>query len=373
MFDKGMQMKKTLGEDKVYDFSLGNPDVEPPVELKSAVIDMLTRETAGMHKYMENNGYQNVREEIAGYLKNHYNLPFTDKHVFMTVGCAGGINILFKSMLNRGDEVIVPNPFFWEFKNYIENYNGVMKLVETNDDFQLNIEKIEEAISEKTKIILINSPNNPTGVIYSRESLEELASLLYKKRREGKEIYLVADEAYKKIVFDDAVLPNIFDIYDLVISITSHSKDLALPGERIGYITISPLMKNSEKLIDAAIFANRILGFINAPAIMQRVIGKFQKNSVDIKDYQKKRDAIYSILVDAGFEVVKPEGAFYIFPKSPIKDDIQFVSNLQKHRVLAVPGIGFGKPGYFRIAYCVEMDMIERSRPFFKEVMNTTR
>jgi len=369
MFDKGMQMKKTLGEDKVYDFSLGNPDVEPPVALKSAVIDMLAQETVGMHKYMENNGYQNVREEIAGYLKNHYCLPFTDKHVFMSVGCAGGINVLFKSILNRGDEVIVPNPFFWEFKNYIENYGGVMKLVETKDDFQLDIEKIEEAIGEKTKIILINSPNNPTGVIYSRESLEELASLLYKKRREGKEIYIVADEAYKKIVFEDSVLPNIFGIYDLVISVTSHSKDLALPGERIGYIAISPNIGEIDLLISGLIIAMRALGFVNAPALFQRAAGMFQENSVDIMEYKKKRDILYSTLIESGFECVKPGGAFYLFPKSPSKDEIPFVKRLQsEERILVVPGSGFGRSGYFRIAYCVNMEKIINALDGFRRL-----
>ena len=280
---------------------------------------------------------------------------------------------MLKSLLDPGDEVIVPSPYFVEFRFYIENHNGRMKLVDTKEDFHLDIEKIKEAITEKTKAIIINSPNNPTGVVYNEEELKELASILSERKKKGQRIFIISDEAYKKIIYDGIQYPDLFPLYEDTVTVTSHSKDLALPGERIGYIAISPRIKDDKTLIGAAIFANRILGFINAPAIMQRLVGKFQKNSVDIMDYQKKRDATYNILVEAGFEVVKPAGAFYIFPKSPIKDDIRFVRNLQKHRVLAVPGIGFGKQGYFRLAYCVEMDIIERSRPFFKEVLGKSK
>lgn len=373
MFEEGEKLKKQYGPEQVFDFTLGNPITEPPEELKNELIKIVSSDIKGKHRYMTNSGYEEVREEIAGFYKENSDLNFTKNHIIMTVGSAGGLNVVLKSLLDPGDEVIVLSPFFVEFMFYIENHGGAMKLVDTKDDFHLDFNKIKEAISEKTKAIIINSPNNPTGIVYSNEELEELASLLKNIKDSGQRIFVISDEAYRKIIYDGIDFPDLFLLYEDTITITSHSKDLALPGERIGYITISPLMENSEKLIDAAIFANRILGFINAPAIMQRIVGKFQKNSVDIKDYQKKRDAIYNILIYAGFEVVKPEGAFYIFPKSPIKDDIQFVNNLQKHRVLAVPGIGFGKPGYFRIAYCVEMDMIERSRPFFKEVMNKTR
>jgi len=370
MFEEGERLKKQYGEEQIFDFTLGNPITEPPDELKKELIRIVSSGMKGMHRYMSNSGYEDVREEIAEYHRDHSGLNFTKDNIIMTVGCAGGINVVMKSLLDPGDEVIVPCPFFVEFMFYIGNHGGVMKLVDTKDDFHLDIEKIKEAITEKTKAIIVNSPNNPTGVVYNKKELKELASVLNERKRKGQRIFVVSDEAYRKIIFDGIQFPDMFLMYEDTITVTSHSKDLALPGERIGYIAISPLMKNAATLIGAAIFANRILGFINAPAIMQRLVGKFQKNSVDIVDYQKKRDAIYDILVDAGFEVIKPEGAFYIFPKSPIKDDIKFVSNLQKHRVLAVPGIGFGKQGYFRIAYCVEMDMIERSRPFFKEVLS---
>ncbi|MCX8022815.1 MAG: pyridoxal phosphate-dependent aminotransferase [Syntrophorhabdaceae bacterium] len=359
MFEEGLRMKRTLGEDKVYDFSLGNPDIEPPDGLNKAMADMLLNGEKGMHRYMENSGYLGVREEIARYLSRHYGLNFEAKHVFMTVGCAGGINIIFKSMLNRGDEVIVPNPFFWEFKNYIENYGAIMKLVDTTEDFQLDVDRIGSAITKKTRVVLINSPNNPTGVVYREEKLRELATLLYEKREEGQEIYLVADEAYKKIVYDGISLPNLFDIYDLVITVTSHSKDLALPGERIGYIAISPKIKEVDTLVSGLIISIRALGFVNAPALFQRVVGRFQDSSVDIKEYQRKRDTIYDTLIQAGFDCVKPDGAFYLFPKSPIKDEVSFVMRMQREeRILVVPGRGFGKKGYFRIAYCVPYEKI---------------
>ncbi|MCX5804742.1 MAG: pyridoxal phosphate-dependent aminotransferase [Proteobacteria bacterium] len=370
MFEEGERLKKQYGQEQIYDFTLGNPITEPPDELKKELIRIVSSGTKGMHRYMTNSGYEDVREEIAEFHRERSGLDFTKDHIIMTVGCAGGINVVMKSLLDPGDEVIVPCPFFVEFMFYIGNHGGIMKLVDTKDDFHLDIEKIKEAITEKTKAIIINSPNNPTGVVYSKKELKELVSVLNERKRKGQRIFVISDEAYRKILYDGIQFPDMFLLYEDTITVTSHSKDLALPGERIGYIAISPLMKNAGALIGAAIFANRILGFINAPAIMQKLVGKFQKKSVDIADYQKKRDVIYNILVDAGFEVVKPEGAFYIFPKSPIKDDIKFVSNLQKHRVLAVPGIGFGKQGYFRIAYCVEMDIIERSRPFFKEVLS---
>ena len=373
MFEEGEKLKKKYGEGEIFDFTLGNPITEPPNELKKELIKIVSSGTKGMHRYMTNSGYEAVREEIAAFHRDHTKLNFTKDHIVMTVGSAGGINVVLKSLLDPGDEVIVPSPYFVEFRFYIENHNGRMKLVDTKEDFHLDIEKIKEAITEKTKAIIINSPNNPTGVVYNEEELKELASILSERKKKGQRIFIISDEAYKKIIYDGIQYPDLFPLYEDTVTVTSHSKDLALPGERIGYIAISPRIKDDKTLIGAAIFANRILGFINAPAIMQRLVGKFQKNSVDIMDYQKKRDATYNILVEAGFEVVKPAGAFYIFPKSPIKDDIRFVRNLQKHRVLAVPGIGFGKQGYFRLAYCVEMDIIERSRPFFKEVLGKSK
>jgi len=366
MFEEGIKIKKQYGEDNVYDFSLGNPDIEPPKDLQKTLAETLLHPRKGMHRYMTNSGYEEVRSEIAEYLRELYGLSFNPSQVFMTTGCAGGLNILLKSMLNRGDEVIVPSPFFWEFKNYIENYGGIMKLVMSKEDFQLDIDRIERAITKKTKVVLLNSPNNPTGAVYNEKGLKDLAGLLRQKRKEGQEIYIVADDAYRKIVYNGAKLPNLFKLYDLVMAVTSHSKDLALPGERIGYIAISPRIKGYELMVSALMISMRALGFVNAPALFQRAVGKFQRTSVSIDDYQKKRDTLYEILMEAGFECVKPMGAFYMFPKSPVPDELEFVRTLQQEeRIMVVPGRGFGKKGYFRIAYCVPLATILKSRDGF--------
>jgi len=369
MFEEGERLKKQYGEENIFDFTLGNPITEPPPELKRELRRIVTSDIKGMHRYMSNSGYEDVREQIALFNKEKTGLPFTKEHIIMTVGSAGGLNVILKTLLDPGDEVIVLSPYFVEFKFYIENHNGIMRLVETTDDFHLNLNNIESAINEKTKAIIINSPNNPTGVVYGEEELKELASLLKQHRQRGKRIFILSDEAYRKIIYDNIKFPSLFNVYEDTISIISHSKDLALPGERIGYIAISPRIEGAQDIIDASIFANRILGFINAPALMQRIVAQFQKNSVDIADYQKKRDAIYNILKNSGYNVVKPNGAFYIFPESPIEDDIEFIRHLQKFHILAVPGIGFGRKGHFRIAYCVEMDTIERSAKYFKEAI----
>ena len=364
MFEEAIEMKRKFGVENVYDFSLGNPHVEPPAALKEKLVELLLDPTPGMHRYMPNNGFEEVRGQIAAYLSDKYRLSFTSQHVFMSVGCAGGLNTVLKSMLNRGDQVIVPTPFFWEFKNYIENYGGIMRLVETKDDFQLDVEKIERAITDKTRAILINSPNNPTGVVYNEKSIESLARLLKAMRKKGREIYIVSDEAYRKIVYSDARLPDLFNLYDLVISVTSHSKDLGLPGERIGYIAISPQIPEYEVLVSGLMIANRSLGYVNAPALFQRAVGAFQTSSVSIAEYEEKRDLLYETLIEAGFECVKPTGAFYMFPKSPIRNEVEFVRVLQQEeRILCVPGRGFGRAGYFRIAYCVPLSVIKNARP----------
>jgi aspartate aminotransferase len=366
MFEESEKLKSVYGPENVFDFTLGNPIAEPPAEVKQELARIASSKEAGVHRYMTNSGYDDVRSQISEYLQENTGLPFIKDHIIMTVGAAGGINVVMKSILDPGDEVIVPSPFFVEFMFYIGNHGGQIKLVDTRDDFHLDIDAIEKAITAKTRAILINSPHNPTGTVYDQAELRQLADVLKQKKRQGQTIYLIADEAYRKIIYDSIVLPNIFALYDDAIMVTCHSKDLALPGERIGYIAISPRMENNGSLIDAMIFANRILGFINAPALMQRLVAKFQRTSVDIGEYQAKRDALYGILVEAGFDVIKPQGAFYIFAKSPIPDDIEFIHRLlEESHVLAVPGIGFGKKGYFRLAYCVEMDTIERSRDAF--------
>jgi aspartate aminotransferase len=368
MFEEGDELKRIYGEENVFDFSLGNPNLEPPASLKKALKDLADYPIAGMHRYMSNSGYIETRRMIAEFLAEETGLSFSEKHIVMTVGAAGGLNVVLKAILDVGDEVIVPYPYFMEFKFYIDNCGGEIRLVETNEDFSLNLTEIEKAISEKTKAILINYPNNPTGVIYDKESLENLGKLMKKKNQElGKTLYLITDEAYRRIVYDSIEIPIIFHYYPHSIRVTSHSKDLSLPGERIGYIAASPLCEEIDELISAFVFANRTLGFVNAPALMQRLVAPLQRNSVNIRDYEEKRNLFYNSLKSFGYQVVKPQGAFYLFPKAPIEDDVAFVKELQSKRILTVPGRGFGKPGYFRIAYAVEKKMIKRALPGFKE------
>lgn len=369
MFEQGEELKKLYGEENVYDFSLGNPNLEPPASLKKALKALADQPIVGMHRYMPNNGYVETRRAIAEYLSEESGLPFEEKHVVMTVGAAGGLNVVFKALLDEGDEVLVPSPYFMEFKFYIENSGGRIRLVETHDDFSLNLKEIEKAFGRRTKAVLINSPNNPTGVIYKKESIEALGRLLTEKSRELKRtLYLLTDEAYRRIVFDQVKLPIAFHYYPHTLRITSHSKDLSLPGERIGYIAVHPHCEEVDELIAAIIFANRTLGFVNAPALMQRLVAPLQRNSINIREYEEKRDLFYHALTSYGYQIVKPEGAFYLFPKAMIEDDVAFVKELQSKRILTVPGRGFGKPGYFRIAYAVDRSTIEKSLQGFKEV-----
>ena len=374
MFEEGEELKRLYGEENIFDFSLGNPNLEPPASLKKALKALADCPIPGMHRYMPNCGYSDTRCAIAEFLSEESGLPFDEKHVVMTVGAAGGLNVVLKSILDEGEEVIVPSPYFMEFKFYIANCGGEIRLVETNGDFSLNLSEIEKAIGVKTKAILINSPNNPTGVVYDQASFEKLGKLLKKKSQElGRTLYLITDEAYRRIVFDQIQLPIAFRYYPHTIRVTSHSKDLSLPGERIGYIAVHPLCEEVDELISAIVFANRTLGFVNAPALMQRLVAPLQKNSVNTREYEEKRDLFYNSLTTFGYEVVKPQGAFYLFPKAPIEDDVAFVKELQSKRILTVPGTGFGKPGYFRIAYAVDKKVIEGSLPGFKEVAEKYR
>ena len=374
MFEEGEELKKLYGEENIFDFSLGNPNLEPPASLKKALKALADCPIPGMHRYMPNCGYSDTRKAIAEYLKEESGLPFDEKHVVMTVGAAGGLNVILKAILDEGDEVIVPSPYFMEFKSYIENSGGEIRLVETKEDFSLNLSEIEKAIGVKTKAILINSPNNPTGVVYDQASFEKLGKLLKKKSQElGKTLYLITDEAYRRIVFDQIQLPIAFRHYPHTIRVTSHSKDLSLPGERIGYIAVHPLCEEVDELISAIVFANRTLGFVNAPALMQRLVAPLQRNSVNIREYEEKRNLFYNSLKDFGYDVIKPQGAFYLFPKAPIEDDLTFIKQLQAKRILTVPGRGFGKPGYFRIAYAVDKKVIEGALPGFKEVAEKYR
>ncbi len=373
MFEEGLRMKQEFGANNVFDLSLGNPVVEPPSQVKQAIKSAANDAASGLHRYMPNAGLEGARKAIAKSLTSEVQVELTADHVVMVCGAAGGLNIVLKTLLDPGEEVIVFSPFFVEYLFYSENHGGKTVAVPTNEDFSMNFSALSEALSPNTKAVIINSPNNPTGVVYSRGMLEELSSILKKYSIDNKKtIYLISDDPYKKIVFDGMETPNILELYENSIYVTSHSKDLAIPGERIGYVAVSPKCADSENLMSGLIFCNRVLGFVNAPALIQRVVKDAQSVSVDAELYRSKRDFLYDELIRIGYSVVKPQGAFYFFPKSPIKDEIKFVKKLAEKKVLVVPGRGFGSPGYFRISYCVPDQVLEGSINGFEEAFNET-
>jgi aspartate aminotransferase len=369
MFEEGEKLRKIYGAEKVYDFTLGNPDVEPPKAFKEELKKIALNPIPGMHRYMSNAGYSDTRKAVAQILTEKSGLEFTEANIVMTVGAGGALNVVLKTLLDPEDEVIILSPFFVEYKFYIDNHGGTFKEVSTTDDFQLDIAAIEAAVDPKTKAVIINSPNNPTGAIYNASSLEQLGAMLSKKEKElGTEIYVISDEPYARISYDGVKVPCVFKyIYNSIV-VTSHSKDLALPGERIGYLAVSPKVNNLPLVMEGMTFSNRTLGFVNAPALLQRLVAGLQRESVDIAEYQEKRDILYDNLTEMGFKMTKPDGAFYLFPKSPIPDDVAFVKAAQKYNILLVPGTGFGKPGYFRITYCMNKQIILNSLPAFKEL-----
>lgn len=369
MFEEGERLRKLHGEDCIYDFTLGNPNVEPPLKFKEELKKMAVASVTGMHRYMSNAGYIETRSAVAEVLTEYSGLSFEAKHIVMTTGAAGALNVVLKTLLNEGEEVIVLKPYFVEYKFYIDNHSGKTVEVSTGSNFQPDLKALAEAINPLTKVILINSPNNPTGVVYEKEVLDNLGRLLAQKGSElGKTLYLVSDEPYAKITYNGIITPCIFKSYRNSIVVTSHSKDLALPGERIGYIAAHPEIDTLDLLMDGLVFANRTLGFVNAPALMQRIVAVLQKETVNIKEYQEKRDILYNHLTSLNFNVVKPQGAFYLFPQSPLPDDIEFVRLAQKYNLLLVPGSGFGMPGYFRMAYCIDKKVIFNSLPAFSQL-----
>ena len=368
MFEEGERLRREFGAGNIYDFTLGNPDVEPPEAFSKELLQLAQQPVPGMHRYMNNAGYLETRAAVADRLSRDSGLEVDAGQVIMTCGAGGALNVVLKTILNPGEEVIILAPYFVEYKFYIDNHGGVPVEVWTDrDTFQLDIEAIRQAITAKTRAILICSPNNPTGVIYPEDSLRRLGNMLKKIHRDnGHLIYVISDEPYARIAFDGRQVPNIFPLVESSVIVTSHSKDLALPGERIGYLAANPRMDTAQQFMEGAVFSNRVLGFVNAPALMQRLVGKLQNESVNIGEYQEKRDLLVNGLEALGFSMVKPDGAFYLFPKSPLADDVEFVKLAQKHHILLVPGAGFGAPGYFRIAYCVDKGVIERSMPAWK-------
>jgi len=366
MFEEGARLKAQYGANQVCDFSLGNPDLPPPAQYQEAVRKITAAEPPGSHAYMANNGYAFVREAVAKQIGAEQGLALSQDDILMTVGAAGAINVTMKSLLDPGDEVIILAPFFVEYTFYVDNHGGVTKIVNTAQDFSLDLAAIEAAITPKTKAIIINSPNNPTGQIYSAAELAGLAEMLTKA---GQTIYLISDEPYRKIVYDGHTVPSVFAAYRFSLIVSSYSKDLSLPGERIGYIAVHPEIEGKAQLLGAMTLANRILGFVNAPALMQRVVAELQGVTVDCRVYARRRALFCQVLREAGYEFVPPKGAFYMFPKSPIADDAQFVGLLAEEKILGVPGRGFGMPGYFRLAFCVEDAVISRSAEGFKKAL----
>ncbi|MHB8712808.1 MAG: pyridoxal phosphate-dependent aminotransferase [Trichloromonadaceae bacterium] len=365
MFEEGARLRALHGADKVFDFTLGNPSVEPPAAFHRELLKLAQAPIPGMHRYMNNAGYEETRAAVAAVLAEKAGKPVAAKHVLMTCGAGGALNVALKTMLNLGEEVIILAPFFVEYKFYIDNHGGVSREVWTDrETFQLDLAAIEAAIGPNTRAILINSPNNPTGVIYPEASLRALGALIARKEAElQRSIFVISDEPYARISYDGESVPSIFACVRNSLIATSHSKDLALPGERIGYLAVNPAMDEADLFMEGAVFCNRVLGFVNAPALMQRLVAQLQTASVDVAEYQQKRDLLYNHLTALGFRMVKPGGGFYLFPESPLVDDIAFVQQAQEHNILLVPGTGFGAPGYFRIAYCIEQDVIERSLP----------
>lgn len=369
MFEEGNILIKKFGADKVFDLSLGNPVMEPPQEFKEELKRLANNPLPGMHRYMENAGYAETRAAVAAQLSKETGIKFTENEIVMTCGAAGALNVVLKAILNPGDEVIVFAPYFLEYGNYVDNHGGVTKAVPTDDKFMPKLDALEAAISARTKAVIVNSPNNPTGVVYSEDFVHKLGDLLGKKEAQYRtHIFLISDEAYRKIIYDGLRYPPVFHHHRHSIVATSHSKDLALPGERIGYIAVHPECSQKEDLMGALIFCNRTLGYVNAPALMQQVVRKLQSVTVSVADYQRKRDFLYGNLAKLGYSLVKPQGAFYMFPKSPLEDELAFIRELQQYNVLAVPGRGFGTPGYFRISYCVEDKTLEGSLDGFKKV-----
>lgn len=371
MFEEGNQMAKEFGRENVYDFSLGNPSVPAPEAVKDAVIDILSNEDSLMvHGYMSNVGYESVRQAVADNLNQRFGTDFGPGNIIMTVGAAGGLNVILKTLLNPGDEVLTFAPYFTEYGNYVMNYDGILKVVSPDTEtFQLNLREFSQKITEKTKAVIINNPNNPTGVVYSHETCQELGRILREKQKEfGTSIYLISDEPYRELAYDGVEVPYLTKYFANTIVGYSWSKSLSLPGERIGYLVIPNECDDFELVYSAASIATRVSGFVNAPSLMQLAVAKCLDEQTDIEAYNKNREALYNGLKDCGFHCIKPQGAFYLFVKAPTPDEKEFVNRAKKYHILMVPGSSFACPGYVRIAYCVSYDTIIRSLPYFKEL-----
>ena len=371
MFEEGNRLKALYGEDKVFDFSIGNPNVPAPDCVQETIIDLVKNmDPVVLHGYMNNAGFEDVRQSIAESFNRRFGTNFAAKNLIMTVGAASGLNITFKALLNPGDEVIVFAPYFLEYGAYVKNYDGV--LVEVSPDtstFQPNLEEFKSKINEKTKAVIVNNPHNPTGVVYSEDTIKKLAAILEEKEKEvGHPIYLISDEPYRELAYDGVEVPYLTKYYKDTIVGYSYSKSLSLPGERIGYVVIPDELDGSDEVIQAATIANRILGSVNAPSLIQKVVGRCVDAAVNVEYYDRNRKTLYEGLTKLGFECVKPQGAFYLFVKSPTKDEKEFVEAAKKYNILMVAGSSFACPGYVRLSYCVSYESIQNSLPEFAKL-----
>ncbi len=371
MFEEGTRLAEKYGAENVYDYSIGNPYAEPPIEVIESLKKHVTGGEKGIHRYMSNAGYPEVRARVAESLEKESKVKLSANNVVMTVGAAGGLNVLLKSLLNPSEEVIVFAPYFVEYNCYVDNCGGQTVVVSPDKStFEPDLESFEKSITSKTKALIINNPNNPTGVVYSEKVLKSIEEIITRKEKEyGTDIYVISDQPYCEIVYDNIKVPSLLAIFKNAIIVNSFSKSLGLAGERIGYIAVSSRMENADILADALAYCNRTLGFVNAPGLFQKVVGDAINAKVDITGYEKRRNFLYDNITRLGFECVRPQGAFYLFPKALIDDDVEFVKRAMKYNLLLVPGSGFGCPGHFRMSYCVKFDMIERSIPAFEKLV----
>ncbi len=370
MFEEGKKLASIYGKENVYDFSLGNPSVPAPKEVNEAIKNIVdSEESISLHGYMSNSGYEDVREAIANSINQKFNTDFDENNIIMTVGAASGMNIVLKSILNPNEEVIVFAPYFVEYKNYVNNYDGkIVEVLCKESDFQPDLEEFEQKINKNTRAVIINSPNNPTGVVYSESTLKAISEILEKKQKElNITIFLISDEPYRELVYDDIEVPYVTKFYNNTFVVYSYSKSLSLPGERIGYVVVPNEMEDSKTVFEAVTIANRVLGSVNAPSIMQKVIKKCVNLKTDITEYKENRDLLYNELKKLNFECIYPQGAFYLFVKTPI-DDKEFCEIAKKYNILVVPGSSFAGSGYVRISYCVSNEMIKRSLPAFRKL-----
>ena len=371
MFEEGVKLASIYGEENVFDFSLGNPSIPTPKKVTESIIDIVKNEDSlKVHGYMNNAGFEEVRETISNYINKNFGTNFTKENIIMVAGAASGLNIIFKSIINPEDEVITFAPYFMEYKNFVKSYGGRTVVVSPNTEtFQPNLEEFNKKINSKTKAVIINSPNNPSGVIYSKDTIKKIANILEEKQKEfGHEIFLISDEPYRELAYDNNDVPYVANYYKNTFIVYSFSKTLSLPGERIGYVVVSNEMEDSKNIITAITIANRVMGMVNAPSLMQLVVMRCIDEKVDLKTYDTNRNLLYDALTEYGFECIKPQGAFYLFVKSPIKDDIEFCNKAKEFNLLFVPGSSFECPGYVRIAYCVSTDMLKKSLNNFKKL-----